>query len=612
MDTAEARPVGPLASGQEQGERQFSGPDGEVDVAAVVVTYNSAEMIEGLVESLRRDASDIALRVVVVDNGSTDDTVERLRRLGDVIVIESGGNLGYAAGINIGMRSVGAARSVLILNPDVRLLPGCLAALRGRLGRGAACAVPAIVDAEGHLSHSLRREPSLTAAAADAVLGRLWPTRPSLLSETVRSPAAYRRPHRIDWATGAALLVDRRTADRVGPWDERFFLYSEETDFFRRLRDCGGEVWYEPEARVVHSEAGSGRTPELVALTIVNAVRYAEKHHRRTALPLRGILLLHELRRWRDPDHRVALSALLSRRRWEDLPHAISGDAQGAIDLLLVTRFNLPSRGPESLIRAQEGWLQSRIELFERYTVPSVRSQTDEGFRWLVYLDPQSPQWLLDRLNPLVRQGLLTVRYSEEVSWQDLAADARDVTGGRGRLLVTANLDNDDALAADFVARLRDAASRGLRGAVYLADGLIRMDGRVYRWRDPDNAFCSVIETWDAPMTAWRDWHILLHRHMAATALEGPPGWLQIVHGRNVSNRIRGRLVDPLAFRRLFPGALDDVASPSGRELIADALVARPAREGREMVRGAAKRVLLLVLGKNGLERLKERCHGGR
>ncbi|MCU1424755.1 MAG: hypothetical protein JWM51_1046, partial [Microbacteriaceae bacterium] len=67
-------------------------------------------------------------------------------------------------------------------------------------------------------------------------------------------------------------------------------------------------------------------------------------------------------------------------------------------DHVLLTRFNLPSAGVESLIRAQEGWLRTRVELFERYCVPSVLAQTSSSYRWLIYFDPESPQWLKDRV----------------------------------------------------------------------------------------------------------------------------------------------------------------------------------------------------------------------
>ncbi|MCI1747740.1 MAG: putative rhamnosyl transferase [Acidipropionibacterium sp.] len=241
-----------------------------------------------------------------------------------------------------------------------------------------------------------------------------------------------------------------------------------------------------------------------------------------------------------------------------------------------------------------------------------MRSQIGGGVRWLVYLDPQSPAWLLDRLAPLVGEGLLETRFREEVSWADLAADAREVTGAGGDLLITTNVDNDDALAVDFVSRVQAAAREGVRGAVYLTDGLVKAGDRSYAWRDRDNAFCNVIETWEDPQTAWRDWHILLGRHMPVTAISGAPGWLQVIHERNVSNRMRGRLTDPAGYRELFPGALDDIASPGRIELVRDAVISRPARQMREAVRAAGKGILLAALGKDGLERLKEKYHAVR
>ncbi|MBY8850425.1 putative rhamnosyl transferase, partial [Saccharothrix sp. MB29] len=68
------------------------------------------------------------------------------------------------------------------------------------------------------------------------------------------------------------------------------------------------------------------------------------------------------------------------------------------MDHVVLTRFNLPSVGAESVVRAQEGWLTKRVGLFERYCLPSVAAQTSSDFRWLIYFDPESPQWLKDRI----------------------------------------------------------------------------------------------------------------------------------------------------------------------------------------------------------------------
>jgi len=275
-----------------------------------------------------------------------------------------------------------------------------------------------------------------------------------------------------------------------------------------------------------------------------------------------------------------------------------------SVDHVLLTRFNLPSVGPESVIRAQDGWLRDRVGLFLRYTVPSVAAQTAR-VSWIVYLDPASPAWLVDRLSPLADAGAFVPVYRESVTAAQLADDARAVTGARGDVLLTTNLDNDDGLAIDFAARLQALAVPGERRALYLADGLIRRGDRVYLRRDRHNAFASVAEPWDAPATAWCDWHTLLHRRMPAVSAGGPPAWLQVVHGRNVSNRVRGRLTDAARHRDRFPGVLDDVPATPRSAVALDGWVRRPLRESREGMRLAAKRAILAVGGKRGLDAAK-------
>jgi hypothetical protein len=276
------------------------------------------------------------------------------------------------------------------------------------------------------------------------------------------------------------------------------------------------------------------------------------------------------------------------------------------IDHVLLTRFNLPSKGPESLIRAKDGWLERRVVLFENYTIPSVAAQTVAGFYWIVYFDPESPRWLLDRLAPHVASGAYTPLFREEATWRDVGADARQLTGARGNLLITTNLDNDDALATNFVERIQGLANPDEANALFLERGLISAGDRAYLWRDRDNAFCSVAEPWSPePTTAWRDWHIMLGRHLPVRRAAGPPAWLQMVHSENVSNRIRGRLTDPIRYRSLFPGLIECLPRPPAGAVALDYLVAAPLRTVRDGLRGVAKRGLLSVGGKHTLDRVK-------
>ena len=127
------------------------------------------------------------------------------------------------------------------------------------------------------------------------------------------------------------------------------------------------------------------------------------------------------------------------------------------LDHIFLTRFNLPSGGHESLVRAQEGWLQQRVELFEMYCLPSVLTQTSSNFHWIVYFDPQSPDWLRQRISEWRRNSVLTPIYRATVVRTEMHGDILSTIGKRGGDLLTTNLDNDDGLASDFVERLQAA-----------------------------------------------------------------------------------------------------------------------------------------------------------
>lgn len=294
-------------------------------VAVVVVTYNSARDIGALLDDLAREAHDLPLHVIVVDNGSTDHTVDIVRRVPGITLRAGHGNLGYAAAINIAVRSLPRPEPVLVLNPDVSLAPGAIRALLGRMATtGAGIVVPRVQEADGSVYESLHYEPTVLRCAAEAAFGSRLRGRPTLVSETDRDPESYLYAHPIDWATGAAMLIHPGVLAAVGRWDEQFFLYSEETDYFRRARDAGATAWYEPGAVITHRQGGSGSSAELDALMAVNRARYARKHMSRPrAVAYYAFVVLHEAVRSYSPEHRLALRGLLGRRTRAALPHAV-------------------------------------------------------------------------------------------------------------------------------------------------------------------------------------------------------------------------------------------------------------------------------------------------
>jgi len=237
------------------------------DLAVVIVTYNSSHDIGDLLDSLPAALDGLAADVVVVDNGSADGTAELVAARGDCRVVRSA-NVGYAGGINRGVREAAPADAILILNPDARLsehaVPPLLEALREpRTG----IVVPQLRSADGALEPSLRRKPTLLRA-----LG-LEKTGMAALSERVGDAAQYSHPHLVDWAQGAAVLMSRECFEALKGWDESYFLYSEETDLSLRARDLGMLTRYEPRSIVVHMGGGSGRNDTTHAMQIVNRVR---------------------------------------------------------------------------------------------------------------------------------------------------------------------------------------------------------------------------------------------------------------------------------------------------------------------------------------------------
>jgi GT2 family glycosyltransferase len=293
------------------------------DCAAIIVTYNSAVDIGGLLNSLPAAAAGLRIRVVVVDNGSSDDIASIVARYPGVRFVPVGTNLGYAGGLNLDRRYCRQTRSVLVLNPDLVLAPGSIQALFATVTRrGTGAAVPRMLDEDGHLFPSLRREPSFTRALGDALFGKAWPNRPAWLFEMVWTREPYECEGAVQWATGAALIVSAEADAAVGAWDDAwFFLYLEETDYCRRLREVGYTIRYVPDATVVHRGGGSGVSFDLVALNVVNRIRYFRKYHSRWASAMfRAAVILTELLRVHRPGNRRALWALMSACRWSRLP----------------------------------------------------------------------------------------------------------------------------------------------------------------------------------------------------------------------------------------------------------------------------------------------------
>lgn len=247
----------------------------------VIVTFNSAEHIEACLRSLNEPGWER----IVVDNASTDATVERARAVPEVLVLANPENRGFAAAVGQGVR---AARGslLLLLNPDVTAEAGALGALRAAVEPdGVVAAGGRLLNPDGttQVGFVVRRFPTLARALAEVLLlnrlfpGNLWNTRYRYLDLNYDQPAEVEQP------AGACLLVKRGAWEAVGGLDEEFFpLWFEDVDFCRRLRARGGRILYEPGARFRHAGGHSLDSLGSSARQLYwyqNLLRYFRKHH---------------------------------------------------------------------------------------------------------------------------------------------------------------------------------------------------------------------------------------------------------------------------------------------------------------------------------------------
>ncbi len=221
------------------------------DVTAVVVSYQVADLTLACIDSVRSQGVG---RIVVVDNASTDGTVEAVRRAApDVDVVALYTNLGYGGAADQG--AAGADTELIaVLNPDLTLEAGAIAALASALDADPTLALvgPRIETPDGRLYPSARTFPSLVDSIGHGFLRFAWPTNP-FTRRYEMDAWDHDTAGRVDWVAGTAMVVRRSDWEALGGFDPGYFMYLEDVDLCWRLARAGRGVGYVPTARVVHA-----------------------------------------------------------------------------------------------------------------------------------------------------------------------------------------------------------------------------------------------------------------------------------------------------------------------------------------------------------------------
>lgn len=266
---------------------------------------------------------------------------------------------------------------------------------------------------------------------------------------------------------------------------------------------------------------------------------------------------------------------------------------------VVMTRFNLATPGREASFRTQPDWLATRFELFERYCLPGMAGQTNQRFHWIIFFDDQTPAAFKERIAALQAVRPFIAYYTPLFPADGWRNALFERVSDRAAALLTTNLDNDDSLALDYVERLHQAAhaqSGAIPCALNFTNGFVLAGERLYEHRHLSNAFTNLLEPFDErARTAPAVPHMEQARYLPVHQVPGPGTWLQVVHGGNVSNKVRGRRVGrDVAEERFAPSAITAVRNPAAAEVMIDRLIADPARRGRDaavgLVRGLLRR----------------------
>ena len=249
-----------------------------MDVSVIIVTRNTCALTGAAVRSVPAAAGSLTGEVIVVDNGSGDDTAGVLARdFPSVKLIRSETNLGFARACNLAAKPAQGA-FLLLLNSDARPQPGALAAAIDWMRAHADCGVAGaqLLNADSSRQNSIANFPTLaTELLNKSLLRRLFPGR------FPGKEHPFAGPVEVETVVGAFMLIRREVWDKLGGLDERFFFFLEETDFCLRVCRAGLRVMHLPDIRVWHDQGQTAK--QISAGTRIEYWRsryaYFRKHH---------------------------------------------------------------------------------------------------------------------------------------------------------------------------------------------------------------------------------------------------------------------------------------------------------------------------------------------
>jgi hypothetical protein len=231
-------------------------------VSIIIVSYNTREILGNCLEALYRYGTGSDMEVIVADNDSRDDSIAMVKeRFPEVRLIANKRNLGFAAANNQAFLQA-HGRYIILLNPDAYIGPSSISNAVQFMDKHTECGLCGgkIISPEGRLEPSARRFPSpISKILTLSGLSARFPSSPFFNGHEFGG-FAHDHPLEVDWVPGTFTIVRKTTLDDIGTFDERFFMYYEETDLCLRVRKAGWKIFFIPDAEVMHIGGASSKT----------------------------------------------------------------------------------------------------------------------------------------------------------------------------------------------------------------------------------------------------------------------------------------------------------------------------------------------------------------
>jgi len=254
-----------------------------VDLSIIIVNYNVEHHLRECLQSIYRNTKGISLEIIIVDNNSTDGSVDMVKsEFPEVKLIENCQNLGFAKGANQGLRE-NKGRYILLLNPDTIVLPNALDKMvefmdenprTGALG----CK---LLYPDGSLQPSCRSFPTLiTAFFENTGLEKFFPKN-KLVAKYKMGYWDYNDLREVDQPMGSALMIRREVIEQVGLLDERFYMFFEEVDLCFRVKKRGWKIYFTPSVQIIHYGGQSARPtmPKMMIQGYKSKHKFFRKHY---------------------------------------------------------------------------------------------------------------------------------------------------------------------------------------------------------------------------------------------------------------------------------------------------------------------------------------------